>query len=918
LLRLHAIRVFRDQTSLSLTPELWPSIERALRASRYFLLLASPRAAASPWVQKEVQSWLEHNGNAQRLLIGLTEGQIQWDTERNDFDWEKTDALPDLLRGRFQYEPLYSDLSGLNTEEHLSLQHAVFADQVASIASTIRGLSKDELFGTEVREHRKQKLFVWTFIVVLSALLVIALFYWYQSEQGRKAALAGKLAAQSNLIRNEQPNAPELAVLLAVEAQRRSPSAEGYQALKLGSDLFPDHVADLAESSRPLSGQFSATGDWMAAGFMSGDARVWDARNWRNEVTRVNHAAPVLAVAFDRDAKQLATAGKDGRACVWALPAGVRRACVFHAAPLISVDFGASGDRLLTASGDRIRQKTDDFCARMWDIQTARELAKFCHEKSVTAAFFLESGARVITGSKDGTLRIWDARAGRELHRLAGSEDVESMVLGRNRQLVAIATLTRITVWNTITLEKVLDTPSPLTVSLALREANLESFLLAGNADGTVRIWDLKSKFEKSLKLPFNAIKVSAHPERDHFAAATDQGVVTSWDGLRLPSLSAQIPTDDPTTVTVLEFDPTGNYLVAGTEYGKLRVWRGWKQDRYTRIEHGEQMNGFFFQPTGKRVATFGATKVSLWDYGGNAPRQIQAFAHPANVNAAVISPDGQWLATASASSKPDSKVTGDKRVRVWDIASGVLRAEIPLSGDPRSLSFGMYGRWLAVGTSDGDVLVWEVPSGAPVVRLDRACKNVSQLAFSPDDQYLGVLCSEMRGSSIRLWTRGRWNERPKIIGAGVFSFAFHSDGKLVAGATMNAATIWRIGDEKVLHELPGRDVFTIALSPDGKTIAALGSEPSTGKTVSHLQFWELPSGRGLFQFTNVQLIQDLGFSTDGKVVGLQDSGGLALFGWESERLVSLACSLLTRSSLTTAEWQRFLPGEEYRSTCPN
>ena len=49
-----ALRVFRDDTSLSATPSLWPSIEQALGESRFLVLLASPEAAASPWVDKEV------------------------------------------------------------------------------------------------------------------------------------------------------------------------------------------------------------------------------------------------------------------------------------------------------------------------------------------------------------------------------------------------------------------------------------------------------------------------------------------------------------------------------------------------------------------------------------------------------------------------------------------------------------------------------------------------------------------------------------------------------------------------------------------------------------------------------------------------------------------------------------------------
>ena len=45
--RRRALRVFRDDTSLSATPQLWPSIEQALGISRYFVLLASAEAAAS-------------------------------------------------------------------------------------------------------------------------------------------------------------------------------------------------------------------------------------------------------------------------------------------------------------------------------------------------------------------------------------------------------------------------------------------------------------------------------------------------------------------------------------------------------------------------------------------------------------------------------------------------------------------------------------------------------------------------------------------------------------------------------------------------------------------------------------------------------------------------------------------------------
>ena len=49
-----ALNIFRDETSLSATPHLWSKIEEALDKSSYLILLASPAAARSEWVKKEM------------------------------------------------------------------------------------------------------------------------------------------------------------------------------------------------------------------------------------------------------------------------------------------------------------------------------------------------------------------------------------------------------------------------------------------------------------------------------------------------------------------------------------------------------------------------------------------------------------------------------------------------------------------------------------------------------------------------------------------------------------------------------------------------------------------------------------------------------------------------------------------------
>jgi hypothetical protein len=96
--RLRALRVFRDDASLSANPGLWPSIEQALASSRFFILLASPEAARSKWVAQEATYWCRHKPLS-NFLLALTDGELVWDEATRDFDWSRTTALPPSLRG---------------------------------------------------------------------------------------------------------------------------------------------------------------------------------------------------------------------------------------------------------------------------------------------------------------------------------------------------------------------------------------------------------------------------------------------------------------------------------------------------------------------------------------------------------------------------------------------------------------------------------------------------------------------------------------------------------------------------------------------------------------------------------------------------------------------------------------------------
>ena len=152
--RRRALRVFRDDTSLSATPHLWPSIEQALSQSRFLILLASPEAAVSHWVGQEIAYWLDHN-SADTVLIALTDGELDWDEAAGDFRWSEATPLPTALKNRFADEPRWIDLRPYR--DGSAPKGVEFIGLGADFAAAIRGIPKEDLLSEEVRQQRRAR-----------------------------------------------------------------------------------------------------------------------------------------------------------------------------------------------------------------------------------------------------------------------------------------------------------------------------------------------------------------------------------------------------------------------------------------------------------------------------------------------------------------------------------------------------------------------------------------------------------------------------------------------------------------------------------------------------------------------------------------------------------------------------------------
>jgi hypothetical protein len=209
--RRRALDIFRDETDLSINPEGLEKIFQVLDQSRHFLLLASPGAASSPWVRREVEHWVSAQGT-KSLLIIVTGGELLWNDKSRDFDWDRTDALPECLRGHFPCEPLWVDFRWAKHEQNLTLTDERFSDAVATVAAELHGMSKRDLVGEDLRQHRNF-LRAKRIVTVGSAILVtgILLASYLAIRQSQSAELAKERAKNSQWSQEVAATAIDLA-----------------------------------------------------------------------------------------------------------------------------------------------------------------------------------------------------------------------------------------------------------------------------------------------------------------------------------------------------------------------------------------------------------------------------------------------------------------------------------------------------------------------------------------------------------------------------------------------------------------------------------------------------------------------------------------------------------------------------------
>ena len=253
---------------------------------------------------------------------------------------------------------------------------------------------------------------------------------------------------------------------------------------------------------------------------------------------------------------------------------------------------------------------------------------------------------------------------------------------------------------------------------------------------------------------------------------------------------------------------------------------------------------------------------------------------HAATVETITFSPDGKYMASGS----------GDNTVKIWEVESGrELRTLSGHTDTVLSIAFSPDGKHIVSGSDDNSVQIWDVESGNKLQGF-----SGRRAAYSPDGRYIAFVASG-GGRTIKIWDVNRGRELRTLSGHtdSVLSIAYSPDGKyIVTGSANNDKTvkIWDANSGRELRTLSGHygGVGSVAYSPDGRYIVSSnGGYVVTERNT--IKKWDANSGNEVWSFSppapqgRYNYSNSVAYSPDGKyIVSCDLDGKVRIYNSES------------------------------------
>ncbi len=808
--KLRELRIFRDGTNLNLSSHLWESIRSSLERSAYLVYLASPAAAQSPWVGREIAYWLAHR-QREKLIIVITDGDIAWDEAARDFDWSRTNCLPRALASAFEGEPFFLDMRWARAPDaDLTLKTGRFTGDVALLSATLHGKAVEDMMGEELAQHRRTTRWRNGAIGALGLLLAVALAAAWQARQQRLEAERQRLVADERRVEAERERA--IAQVAQQRAEQKQREADEQRTLADQRRAEAERQRRIAEQER----------DRAEAGAI---------------LTRVNAELAAGSVA---GAAALALRGATRLPAQDSIRAAVRAVGLHPSAQLMSLrsaardidamDISEDGRRILVVGVSRGRVRE----ARLFDAQ-GTTLGVF---EGIERAQLLDGGRRVLL-KRPGPPVLQSMPDGSE----CGSDDGLEQLVTIEPRTASASLQPAARVMNAGAADGFLHLGFQSISADARRTVSLcGNWLLVNDADGTRRAAAAEGAVAARLA-PTGALVAVQRPDGVRLLVPTS--LAPAATGALEPK--AQPPGVD-LVGTAPVFAPDGRRVA--TVFGAESILWDVRGRELARRPGTDPRLG-----PGELWLTRSGDESLLWR--GNATEPVRLTGVDARVSA-----DGRWLTTTTAdggvhvwtdtgapvtrlsgrigllSPLGPSVVTADAAgaVSIWDLrrvglrsrqAASALWAESSADAEALSLTMLAATRPASPRPRASSTSAPVDPCGEPVATCssDRALRVLTMVSAVGGRQQFKIQLrlEQLRQGGSGVWQTQRMStpEPLQCEGPGTpVMFSPRSDGPIAIGCNDGQMLVFdRTGRIRVRARLPA-PVSTLAWSADGDALA--------------------------------------------------------------------------------------------------
>lgn len=880
--------IFRDREELPSSADLSNNINGSLERSRYLIVICSPRAAVSRWVNEEIHAY-KRLGREDRILALVVDGEPNA-TDRPDSG--ELECFPPALRHRVgpdgrllpeRVEPIAADARPEGDGK---------ANALLKLLSGLLGVPYDELRQRERQRRRRQRI-RWAFAALALVAVITVAWQWEARRRADQAAIAEYTEQGRQLSLSNQPlqaaaylseayllggRTPELRLLLArslryVDALRATlpqpgiwlfanmPDKKERLATAGGSeeayawDLSNGrHLLSLREPGRiQLWAKYSPDGRYIAAGSKVAvierqmTVRVMDASSGKLLSSHSFDSALLVAAAFSPDSRRLLTRNDgDDKVQVWETVSGRLLAVMDgRGVRMMRAGFSPDGRLVVTANNNNTLS--------VWDSRSGKMRAYLRgHIGEIRDLEFSPEGRRLASAGVDKSVRVWDLATGRLLFTIAAKNGEDSE--GGHQEEVSVVTF-----------------------------SHDGKRLFSASKDKTVRVWDAKTgkNLARLATMPDEIRNLNISDDGSLIAASDIANNTWVWDGGDY-SLRAVLPGN------TAFFDQDARRLI--TLSAKDNVAQVW--DLPTLLAGIGHVTGGNprYSPDGMRLATLDSDQVWVWDT--RSGKQLLSLHIPpmdprkydkAYVSDAQFSPDGRRLLVLASFSPGPS---------LWNAADGKLIAQMQaLHDDVDTAAFTPDGARIFTCDRAKTATVWDGHDGRQLASFAMPDGCIDQLHITPDGMKVaGIRAVESRENRLyraEVWdlgSRARVLAPPDVLYSYNHGLALSPDGRVLA--TADNAGIIRLRDLATgalfkSWDSGGGQAEGLYYSPDGKQLSAAFQNGA-------LKAWDAGSSVPQWEYKSGKIGMDIyGYSPDGsflvtsgndQAVTLRDAvSGLAL-----------------------------------------